>query len=451
MPTLAYAVDAYQRSDLPELRVLNQYVEATPAILGAPAVLLARPALTLFSEAGAGPIRGIFSAPNVLNGDIFTVSQSQLYRGSVLLGAIPESARVSMAATRDNIMISNDAGMFTTDGVTLTATEFPDRAGVSSVGYLAGYAFAVRAGSHIIYFSMDPTTWDGLDFVSAEQDTGEIVGTAVVADQIWVFGQRVTEIFSPTGNADAPFQRVEGRIYDKGCLSRDTIARADNSVTWVGSDRIVYRGDNAPVRISNHGIEERLKNSVAEDLRAWSFPWNGHIFYALRLASGTFVYDYATQQWSEFASHGREAWRAHIGVLRDGVILAGDDTDGKIWRLTDDVLTDDGAPIERRFTAILKESPVIIDNITMDCSVGQSADYGADAIIEVRISRDGGNTWGAWKPATMGARGNYRARPVWRRMGIADGKAVFEFRLTDDTRWRLSTVAANDSLAGRSR
>lgn len=451
MPALAYAYGAYQRADLPQLRVLNQYVETVPAQEDVPAVLLARPVLTLQSEIGGGPIRGVFSAPNVLAGDVFAVSGSVLFRGTTALGAIPGTDRVMMASTPSVVMVAYGSGMATTDGVALTTTAFPDGAGVTAVGYLAGYAFAIRAGSRRLYFTLDPATWDGLDYVSAEQDTGDIVGYAIVSDQIWLFCQRTTEIFTPTGNPDIPFQRVEGRLYDKGCIARDTIAKADNSVTWIGDDRIVYRGDNAPVRISDFGIEERLLNTPAADLRAWVFPWNGHTFYALRTAEGTFVYDYATQQWAEAGTYGRDVWRAHVGTFREGVVIAGDDTEGKLWNLSGTAIDEAGDALDRRFTAVLKEAPVIVDNLVLDCSVGEAPTFTATPVIEMRQSRDGGATWVDWRATSLGERGRRRWRAVWRRCGMADGDTVFEFRTTDGAPWRLSSVKINESLSGRSR
>lgn len=455
MPALQYARGAYKRADLPELVVRNQYIEATPANPGDPTVLLARPALVARTVVGDGPIRAVYSAPNVLGGEVFTVSGGNLFRGAIAIGAISGTARVSMASTLTAVMVANDAALYVSDGVTTPAVAFPDGAGVSSVAYLGGYSLAARAETRRIYFTLDPTTWDGLDYVSAEQDTGSIVGIAIVSDQLWVFCERVVEVFTLTGNADAPIQRIEGRLYDKGCLQRDTIAKADNSVTWVGSDRIVYRGDSAPVRISNHGIEELLNGSLADDLRAWAFPWNGHTFYVLSGADWTRCYDYATGEWCEFSSYGRSAWRAHLGVFRDGVIIAGDDENGTLWGLADGPLTDDGSDpgtiIDRGFTALMKSGGVFIDNVQLDCSTGRSPEYTDTALIEMRISRDGGETWGQWREKDLGNRGNYRARAVWRRCGLHDGVTVFEFRVTDKTTWRLSGVSANDSLAGRSR
>ncbi len=451
MPALAYARGAYKRADLPEMVVRNQYVEATPANPGDPVVLLARPVLVEDFAVGMGPVRGVYSAPNVLSDAVFIVSGAMLYNSTTMVGPIGGAARVSMASTLDKLMVANDAALYLSDGVTVAPVAFPDGAGVSAVAYLGGYSFAVRTDTRRIYFTLDPLTWDGLDYVSAEQDTGSIVGIAVVSDQLWVFCERVVEVFTLTGNADAPIQRIEGRLYDKGCLQRDTIAKADNSVTWVGNDRIVYRGDSAPLRISDHGIEELLKNSAADELRAWAFPWNGHMFYVLSGATWTRCYDYATGEWCEFSSYGRPAWRAHLGVFRDGLIIAGDDTNGTVWTLQDGPLTETGDVIDRSFTAMMKSGPIIIDNVALDCSVGRSPGYTDTALIEMRISRDGGESWGQWREASLGARGNYRARAIWRRCGLQDGVTIFEFRTTDETMWRLSGVAVNDPLAGRSR
>lgn len=458
MGRVAYARGAYKRVDLPELRLVNQYVEASPANPGDNAVLLPRPGLVTSTTLAVGPVRGMLSQPGFFAGDLFAVAGGTLYRGSMSVGPVDGQSRVSMAAADGptlgaSLLIGNDAGLYLGTGSTVAPVAFPDGAGASSVGYIAGYSFAVRKGSRRIYYTLDPTIWDGGDYFSAEQDTGPIVHAVIVSDQLWVFCPRVTEVFSTTGDAGAPFLRVEGRVYDKGCLARDTVVKGDNTVFWVGNDRIVYRGDSAPIRVSNHGIEERLAASQPEDLSAWLFVWNGHSFYVLRTAQGTFAFDAATQEWCEFASHGRTNWRAWIGIFRDGKMLAGDDETGRIWSFSDAALTDDGAPIEDRFTALISgESAFMADNIVADVSMGYAPDYDDAPVIEMRQSRDGGRTWADWRAASLGRKGEYRSRAEWRRCGLVDSLTVLDFRTTDQVRQRrLSGIRMNDGLAGRSR
>lgn len=452
MPAFAYAKGAYRRSDLPELRVVNQYAEAVPAeVSGQPGVeieLIGRPGLAPYQNVGTGPIRGLFTQPGALGGDIFAVSGGSLFRGTTALGSIGGSGLVQMAATPGELLIANGTGMAVCDGVSVTTVDFPDGAGVSGVAYLAGYSLAVRAGTRRIYFTLDTAVWDGLDYFSAEQDTAPIVGIAILQEQLWVFTERTVEVFLATGDPDAPFQRLEGRFYDRGCLSGESIAKIDNTLMWVGEDRKVYRADQTPLKISTDGIDERLARSLASDVSAWAFSWGGHEFYSLRTAEGTWCYDAATRQWHEQESLGRIAWRAHVGIEWRGNVLAGDDQTGAIWRLDDAVLTDGGQPISRRVTALAAGAPQFVDNIQVNASTGQAPAYGSSPALELRMSRDRGATWSAWMPRSLGARGERRARAVWLRNGLADDQTVFEFRITDPTPWRLSMLRYNEPLSG---
>jgi hypothetical protein len=448
MPRIPYARGAYRRVDMPALRCVNQYVERTPGEEDG-FVLLGRPGLARETTLGSQPIRGMLSQPGAFSGDIFTVSGNALFRGSVSLGAISGLTLVDMAASPTQLMIATGATLHVSDGAVVTSSAFPDGAGVQAVAYLAGYCLAARAGSRRVYFSFDAETFDGLDYFAAEQDTGDVVGLAVVQELLWVFCERVTEVFSPTGNADAPFQRLSGRFYDKGCLDRNTIAKGDNSVFWVTNEKFVARADASPQRVSQGGIDERIAATAAGEFSAWQWSWKGHSFYSLRTAEGSFTYDAAENEWHESASLGFDAWRAWIGIEREGEVLAGDSEEGVIWRLDDTVLADDGVEIERRVTAFTGRG--LVRNIVVDAAVGESASYVTAPVMEMRISRDDGATFGAWRSRSMGVQGKRRTRLVWLRGGLSDTRGVIEFRVTDETPWRLSDILANERLGGRGR
>jgi hypothetical protein len=52
----------------------------------------------------------------------------------------------------------------------------------------------------------------------------------------------------------------------------------------------------------------------------------------------------------------------------------------------------------------------------------------------------------------IGAQGQYRARPQWRRQGLFDPPgAMFEFRCTDPVDFTVSGVSINEPGGGRSR
>jgi hypothetical protein len=446
---IPYGIQTYKRADLPQVVLRNLYAEKAESVPGN-LVLLPRPALQPYEMIDTGPIQGLFYQGGALGDSLFTVSNGNLYSGTDLLGSVSTNAIVKMAVADTVLLVATGTALYSTNGTTVAQVAFPDAAGVTSVLYLAGYAIAARANSRRIYFTLDTNTWDALDYVSAQQSTSYIVGMAIVVDQIWLFCQDHTEIFYATGDSDAPFQRVQGRVFDKGAASRDSVVNLDNSVFWVGNDRIVYRGSGVPQRVSDHGIEEMLADADPADLIAWAYPWKGHLFYVLP-AIGV-AYDAATQQWAAIGSYGRDGWRARLGVRYGNLTIAGDDMSGQLWQLADGVYADDDDPLSREFTVLINEN-AFIDNLAIDCSVGQQPDPNdAGSTIELRTSRDGGSNWTDWRQASLGRKGASRTYPTWRRLGIVDnGNMVVQIRVTDSVASRISYVRINEPLGGRSR
>ena len=327
-------------------------------------------------------------------------------------------------------------------------------ASLTSVAYLGGYFIAARTGSQKFYWSaiLDGTTWAALSFASAERAPDNLVALCVVGDELWLLGEVTTEPWVPTGDSVAPFSRQAGRLYNKGCISRDTVVIADNTAFWVANDRIAYRGSAIPQRVSDFGIEERIANSAT--LKAWTFTFEGHAFYVLTTDGGTFAYDIATSEWAEFASFGRAGWRAHVGCqLPNGTTVAGDDTIGLVYNITRASLTDNGDAIVKLFTGAAPTGGkgFSLDSIILDMATGGAA-TGIDPVIEMRRSRDGGFTWTNWRQASAGKSGDYGRRVVWRRLGhINEPGIVMEFRMTDAAPWRISRIRGNDASGAEGR
>jgi hypothetical protein len=448
---IPFSIASYKRADLPPVVLRNQFVEKTtdtPEKL----VLLPRPGLTESKTLGTGPIRGLFQESGALSEAQFTVSGSQLFNGDSAIGGVAGSGLTQMAATLNTLLIATGSSFQASDGVTVTSVDFPNGYGVSSVANLGGYTLAAATDTRRIYFTLDPSTWDALDYISTTATTANIVGFAQLSDQLWVFTADRTYVFVLTGNSDTPIQAVPGRVFPRGCRSRDSIVLADNTVFWVGDDGIFYRADNAPLRVSDHGIEEMIAESDPADLACWTYPWIGHTMIVLHMTGGTRVYDAATQQWHEVGSYGRTRWRARIGLAQGQQVFAGDDETGQIWTLDASATSDDGAPLERTFTIILTERG-FLDRLTLDCTTGVTGGAAQPAgTIELRTSRDSGASWSNWKQASLGQEGQYRAWPAWRSLGMVDEEGmVIQIRLTDSRPWRMSDPRVNDPAAGRSR
>lgn len=455
---IPFGTGAYRRRSgrFPPFRLVNMLAEATPANANGPVALISRPSLQPYLDVGSGPIRGVFAQSGTFGGDILSVSGTTLFRGALSLGPLSINAKARFATSGAEVLLSTGQGLFRTDGSTVSSVSFPDGANVLAVVYIAGYFVAIRKDSQKFYWSgvLDGSSWDGLDFAGAESSPDNLLDVWVIGDELWLLGANSTEVWVPSGDSDAPFVRVEGRLYDKGIIASGVAANVDNTLFWVGNDGVVYRGDTTPVRISDHSIEEAVSNSGT--ISAVGFTWQGHSLFLVTTDEGTFGFDAATREWSEFSSYGLSGFRAHVGVDADAQVILGDSILGRLWTFDDAEYLDGSDPIQRIFTAaIATNGPVSVDNVLLDASVGQTPDLsgqGAAPVVGMRHSRDAGNTWSGWREASAGAQGEYRKRVIWRRCGMADEPGMLlEFRLTDPVPWRISGVRANEGLGGRSR
>lgn len=74
--------------------------------------------------------------------------------------------------------------------------------------------------------------------------------------------------------------------------------------------------------------------------------------------------------------------------------------------------------------------------LDLDRGIGTVTGQGADPLIMVRMSRDGGRTWGNEMKMRAGELGQYRVRAELYRLGYARD-AVFEVSVSDPNDWRL--------------
>lgn len=453
----------YKRKNMhaPEIELTNLLVEEDPTNLVDGKARYQRPGLVQFSTIGvAGPIRGVFRRYGVVGSQYLVVASTYVYSVSefgvqTLLGVVtgPDLVSIDGGATKA-IIVADGIAYYTTGGA-ITAITMPSAEQVSGVLYIGGYfILTVKDSQKFFWLAPGDTNPDPLSFASAENAPDNIVKAARLLDEVWFFGQQTTEVWHLTGDIDAPFQPVGGRLYEKGCANRDTVSNIDNTLFWVGNDLIAYRADTAPVRISSHSIEEHLRNAGAADLRAWAFAVDGHTLYCIRMGDeGSWAFDVENQNWPRFKSYGQDTWRAHVGTQVDGAtIIAGDDTSNSLYRLDTTVSNDDGVVIERIITGgvgVLGK-PQVCRDFSVAVDVGQAPITGGSAnpTILMRYSDDGGNLWSSWIEQRMGLQGQYRTEVVWRQLGIIPTPGrLFSIKVTDDVPLRLSYARMNEAVA----
>lgn len=453
MPDLAFGTGAYarERGNLPELPVINMFAEGAPSS-DKGVVLQSRPGMELETTIGAGPVKGMYQRDGVFSNARFAVSGNVLFSDATSLGTINGAQRPSFAASPSKLLVTLGRDLFWYDGSALTTDAFPDGARVTAVAYLAGYEVAVRKGTNTFYFRQHTSSeFDGLDFANAENEPDELRDVVTLDDYLVFPGAESVEFWAKTGDPNAPFAPIEGRVFEKGVIATGCTVRFDNTLAWIGNEKIVYLAGNVPQRISDAGIEERMAKSATFALFAYFHE--GVEYLVMRLDAGSWVFSAASKQWSEFQSWGRGNWRANCASRGPSF---GDDETGAIYRFSAAHRDVDG-PLERRFRAgvPIRGGSVIAANIRATVNVGETPDltgtYAAPT-LELRSSRDAARTWDVWQGVSLGGQGQYRELVEWRAQGMFDAPGmIVEIRTTDPVPFRVSAVSVNEPGGGRSR
>jgi hypothetical protein len=450
MPQVEFGLSSYRRGrgDLPELPVVNMFVEEAPTEERGVA-LQSRPGLEDRSaDMGLGPVEQLFKRDLVLSSALYGVSGGYLYSGTTQIGAINGSGFVSMAGNEIGLMTTAGQSLYFYDGSTLSAVSFPDSANVTHVSVGGSRYWMIRADTGKIYWTDAlESNVEALDFATAESLPDKALQTLWIDDGLIVFGAESVEFWVNTQDDDLPITPLEGRVIEKGIKATGCAIAFGAGFAWVTNENNVCLNGAENV-ISNPGLQARIEASSS--VRLFTFLLDGIEFLALRLDDETQVFNARSGTWSEFESHGEDNWLPQC--FAGGVF--GSSADGKTYAWTDGH-DDAGGVLERRFRGgfPLNSGGLGIANVSLRCNVGQtpflSGDY-ADPVVEMRLSRDAGQTWGAWKQATLGAQGNYRARPQWRGLGMASHPAFLaEFRVTAPVDFRVSDVLVNEPLGGR--
>lgn len=424
-------ITTYQHRSRPasSSRLVNCFAEALPPDSKAPVALMRAPGISAWTTVGDGPIHAM-KASNTL---LYVVSGTELYsinevKTATLLGDIGDIGLIDMEINTDSLVVVNyDQNTWVWDGATLTAIADIDFPGALDVEFIDNYLTFVEPDTGRFFAAElgSATSFDALDFATAESSPDNLVGHITDHGQIILAGKTSMEIWQNFGTAGFPFERAANGRLEIGCLNGRTLAKLDNSVVWVANDYTVRRLEGlTPVRISHHGIEQALTDVTMSSGSAYSYAQDGHLFYVLSFTERTFVYDATTQLWHERASHGYDYWRAKSHAQFAGVELVGDATSNKIGYLNPEAY-DEWGDIQRMewtYQQIYGEGRrAFHDRLEVVCETGVGLVTGQGSAPEMMMdfSDDGGITYQSMPNRSIGAIGRYTDRLIWQGLGSA--------------------------------
>jgi len=449
-----FAKQFYKTDSLPlsSQRVVNMYAEFNDDT---------RSEISLFSSPGLRQVLTFDEslpvyAMQVMGNFLYAVVGTSLYQidadlNKVLKGTLPTTLnKVRLSNNGNQLTILTEVGrsfVYNFSGDTFLEITDPDYSLASDLTFIDNYTVFSKKDSDQFFFSKlgDSTVFDALDFQTAEWEPDKLVAIRKFQGSLWAFGSRTIEVYQNVGG-NLVFQRINGASMDRGCSSRDSVARIDKSIFWIGDDRYIYTASGYQYqKISTFPIDNELKNfsnSDIENASAFTYSFKGHKFYCLNFSDKnlTFEYDLSNGLWHERESVNSSKnittrWIGNCFARFSEYNLIGDFKTGILYDLDDSIFSEGN---ERLITTII--TPILFNNfkraivsalyLDIETGVGDILGDYIDPQVMLQISKDGGRTYGDEIWRTIGKIGEYKTRVVFRPIGFSDN-FTFKIRISD--------------------
>jgi hypothetical protein len=317
----------------------------------------------------------------------------------------------------------------------------------NTVSFFDGYFIFDRIGTNEFFLSnlYDGTTYNALDFASAESQPDFVTGTVQNLQLLFIICQEHLELWYDAGSFPFPFQRYTGAGISYGCVSPHTIIKQDGAIFFLGADKIFYRlQSTVPIRVSSHSVEHVIaQDGDITQAYCFTFTLEGHKMVALTLpiSKRTVIFDISTGRWHDRESWDQNnvslgQWRASTAFRAFNNTYMGDGFNGNVNLLDWTTYTEVGNTIRGLAYSIpyhqdRKRLTFFRFELDIQAGVGLPSGYGSNPQIMLGWSVDGAQTFKPlqfWR--SMGMIGQYLTRLRWLRMGQAR-QWVFVISCTD--------------------
>lgn len=418
------------------------------------------PGLTQFATNGTKTNRGA----HVMDSIAFFVNGDNLFRDnsdgtSDNLGAITGTGRVSMADNGVQLMIvvpDTTAYIFTQSPDTLTIVtdaDFFTLGPSKQVAYKDGFFVHIAKDKFFHSALNDGLTYGALDFGTAEVDPDDNTAIHVNRNVLYIGGNETIEAFQNVGGSGFVFQRIPGGVVQKGIKAKFSVTEFDNSYVFLGGgvneQPSIWRftGSSA-VKIATEAIDNVISQETDAQLEAvfaTVHALDGSFFVCFHFSDSTFCYDATASArlgkpvWHERQSRNAQGtqtkWRVASIVQAYGKTLVGDVLDATIGEIDTAAFTEYGTLIDRDVaTGPLHNNGLnfFVNSleVTTESGVGNTVDPGQDPKITMSMSIDGGNTFGNELDRSLGKKGKYQQRQIWRKLGRVARFAMFKFSVS---------------------
>ena len=421
--------------------------------------LFMTPGLSQIATSGSGANRGAGTLKNlpyfVNNNTLYRVDESGVLFTITGLGTIEGTGRVSMISNGTQLMILVPGGkgyIFTTGPDTLveiTDLDFTANGNPQYLTFVDGFFVCTTDTEKFIVSALNNgTSWNALDFGSAESDPDDVVAPIVLRNQLFITGRSTIEGFQNIGGADFPFQRT-GVFFDKGVSAPFSLINASDTVFFVGSGKnespaVWAMQGNSVQKVSTTAIDSVLQDLTEVEMGnvyAIAYAQKGAYFVGFGLPDTMLVYDTITGRWHERKSRivtpqgNAEIIPSRVSslVTAYGKVIVADTRDGRIGEMSPDILMEYDDVILRSFTTQpfqnVMES-LLFPSLELTMEAGTGNTDAPDPVMWLERSKDG-KRYSDPRIRRIGKKGEYANRTIWRRNGRAARFEIFRFSMSD--------------------
>lgn len=304
--------------------------------------------------------------------------------------------------------------------------------------------------------ALDGLTWDPTQFAQNSLSSDPWQSILVVNGRLYLFGTATSQVWYNSGAFPFPLAPVTTNLIQFGIIAPFARENLQDTATWLagsaaGAGLVLQTRGIAVDQLQTEALSWALSQyATIADAQVWGYEDQNHPFlmFDFPSASATWAVDGLTGQW-----HGRgiwdsvnavyQAWRPSCHCYAWGIHLVGDRSSGTVFHMSIDIATDaDGGPIRRLYRppALFTENELIsLDSLELmlESGLGLAVGQGSDPTILMRLSKDGGKTFGSSRTRHAGKAGAFGTRVQWTRCGTGRDFQP-EFVVTDKiVNWRI--------------
>jgi len=298
--------------------------------------------------------------------------------------------------------------------------------------------------------SNDALTWDPLLRNSMQTQADTIVAAVRLDRQMWIIGEKVSELWYDQGRADFPYARDNSIAIDYGCVNRSTIAEGFGLLVWLSkndnsSAKIVATEGGKPESISVDGLDFILSGLTNPDNAfGFIFEEDGHVFYQLTFPDDnfSFAYDFNTKMFFNLTDNCLNYHIAKDVKLFKNNLYFISNIDSNVYLTSTNITTYDDHTIPRiricPSMRVANDDQFIVNNIKLQL------EQGIDDLptrVDLSVSRDGGYSFNNVETRSLKAKGNRKNQLRYWRLGRSNDFTP-QFRFWSDDRFVITNGTA---------